>query len=309
MSLFQIKFNERELITLRMIFNSNSGLNKIINSAISLDEIRSLSHENLKDLKFRKPEEILNKLQNYEFYESEAIDTIDWSEDNNISIISIFDKRYPKKLHKIKNPPCLLFCSGNVSLLSVEKSIAIVGSREVSDFGNTITERTTNYFSKNGVNIVSGLAKGVDTHAHETALKNTSSTIAVLVDIKTISPASNIKLAKEIIQNDGLIISENLPGTQASDAYLFIDRNRIQTGLSKLIIIIEAGADSGTKSTANHAIQQNIPIYCSNLNLIKNYPKSRFENSLNKKLFDQGLAQYFSAESYDEILSILENDS
>ena len=172
MSLFRIEFNKRELITLRIIFNSNSGLNKVINAGVSLDEIKSLNRENLESLRFRNHQEILNKLQDYELYESKAINTINWCEQNSISILSIFDENYPKKLSMLKNPPCLLFCSGNVSLLNMEKSIAIIGSRNISNYGKIITEKTTSYFAKNGANIVSGLAKGVDTHAHQSALNN-----------------------------------------------------------------------------------------------------------------------------------------
>lgn len=309
MSLFRIEFNKRELITLRIIFNSNSGLNKVINAGVSLDEIKSLKRENLESLRFRNHQEILNKLQDYELYESKAINTINWCEQNSISILSIFDENYPKKLSMLKNPPCLLFCSGNVNLLNMEKSIAIVGSRNISNYGKIITEKTTSYFAKNGANIVSGLAKGVDTHAHQSALNNNAPTTAVLVDIKTISPASNTNLAKEIVQNGGLVLSENIPGTQASDAYLFIDRNRIQAGLSKLVVIIEAGSESGTQSTAKHAIEQKKPIYCSDLHKISNYPEVKFKDSLNKKLFDQGEAKLFTEETYTEMSKILDNDS
>ena len=147
MSLFQIEFNERELITLRIIFNSNSGLNKIIASAISLNEIRSLNQESINKLRFRHSEDIMNKLQNYNSYESQAIDILEWCESNNISVVSIFNENYPNRLRKIHNPPCLLFCAGDKNLLNMKKSIAIVGSREVGDIGINVTEKTTSFFA------------------------------------------------------------------------------------------------------------------------------------------------------------------
>tara|TARA_Y100001970_G_scaffold133943_1_gene165009 strand:- start:1999 stop:2928 length:930 start_codon:yes stop_codon:yes gene_type:complete len=309
MSLFQIEFNERELITLRIIFNSNSGLNRIIASTISLNEIRSLNQESIKKLKFRHSEDIMNKLQNYNSYESQAIDILEWCEDNNISVVSIFNENYPNRLRKIHNPPCLLFCAGDKNLLNIKKSIAIVGSRDAGNIGINVTEKTTSFFAKNNVNIVSGLAKGVDTQAHKTAIANNAPTTAILVDIKNISPANNINLAKKIINSGGLIVSENLPGTQASESYLFIDRNRIQTGLSKFVIIIEANPKSGTKYTAEHAYKQKKPIYCSDLSLIEDYPKALFETSLNKQLYQDGKAKLFSASSYEDMLKVLENDS
>tara|TARA_Y100001935_G_C17266806_1_gene489619 strand:+ start:544 stop:1473 length:930 start_codon:yes stop_codon:yes gene_type:complete len=307
--LFQNKFNKRELITLRTIFNSNSGLYKIINAGISLDEIKSLNQEKLKDLRFRNCDEVLNKLHDYESFETKAIEIIDWCDNENIFIISIFNEKYPKKLKMLKNPPCLLFCMGNVNLLSMEKSVAVVGSRDVSNYGNIITKKTTTYFAKNNINIVSGLAKGVDTQAHKAAISCKAPTTAVLVDIKDISPPSNLNLAEDIVRNDGLLVSENLPGTKASDSYLFIERNRIQTGLSKLVIIIEASANSGTKSTAKHAIEQKKPIYCSDLKLVQSYPNEKYIDSLNKKLSDQNDAKLFSDKTYDEMMEVIDSDS
>ena len=114
-----------------------------------------------------------------------------------------------------------------ISLLNKKKSIAVVGSRKMSTEGSVIAKRVSEFFSSNDVNIVSGLALGIDTEAHNAALSAGGLTTAIVVDLKKINPPSNTNLAKKICKNDGLIMSENIPGTSSGEKYLFTMRNRL----------------------------------------------------------------------------------
>ena len=146
---------------------------------------------------------------------------------------------------------------------------------------------------------------GIDTFAHQASLDVGGFTTAVLVDIKTISPKSNAKLAQSIIDNNGLIFSENIPGTQPNAGYLFTERNRLQTAISKALIVIESSIDSGTSTTCKHALDQGIKVFCSDLSSIKDYPEVLFANSLNKKLVDDRKAIKFTKKNYGLILNTI----
>ena len=121
----------------------------------------------------------------------------------------------------------------------------------MSTEGSVIAKRVSEFFSSNDVYIVIGLANGIDTEAHNAALSAGGLTTAIIVDLKKINPPSNTNLAKKICKNDGLIMSENTPGTSSGEKYLFTMRNRLQSSLSKVVLVIEAGKDSGTRSTAD----------------------------------------------------------
>lgn len=298
----------KELIALKIIFNSNDAVYKFIKQNLSIDEIVSLNKEQLKNLNFRKAEDILNKLKNYELYEQQSIDVIDWCDDKEVKIISFFDPLYPKSIKEIANPSCLIFCLGNTDLLKYTDSIAIVGTRNCSEYGEKIAAGVSRYFASNDINIVSGLALGIDTIAHEESLKSHGKTTAVLIDLKNISPPKNKNLAKKIIDNDGLLIAENIPGTLPKK-YHYTERNRLQAALSKLVFIIEADVDSGTKTTSDFAMIQGKQIFCPELNLISNYPDELYTGSLNKYLLESKNAKPFTKDLYPKILEMLSNDT
>tara|TARA_B100000780_G_scaffold68519_1_gene45400 strand:- start:877 stop:1815 length:939 start_codon:yes stop_codon:yes gene_type:complete len=299
------RIGKTSLIALRIIFNSNNGLYKLLKEGLSLNKIQNLDHVGLKHFKFKNIDEVLKKLSNFDLFEEQAINIIDWCDNNNVKIIDIFDEYYPQNLLEIKSPPCLIFCKGNIDLLNNKKSIAIVGTRNSTNYGRKITQNVSSFFAEKNINIVSGLAMGIDTFAHQASLDVGGYTTAVLVDIKTISPTSNAKLAENIINNNGLIFSENIPGTQPSAGYLFTERNRLQTAISKALIVIESSVDSGTSSTCKHALDQGIKIFCSDLRSIKDYPEVLFENSLNKKLVNNEKAIKFTKKNYDLILNTI----
>lgn len=154
----------------------------------------------------------------------------------------------------IQDSPKKLYCIGNVNLLK-NKKISVVGSRKCTAYGKSIAERLSTKLSNSGVSVVSGLARGIDSCAHNGALKEVGSTIAVLATgIDRCYPASNQGLYNEISKN-GLIISENPPG-YICRKYDFPRRNRIISGLSDAVVVVEAPLRSGALITAEYAMEQ-----------------------------------------------------
>lgn len=172
----------------------------------------------------------------------------------NIIEITQNDTRFPESLKTIQNPPSKLYCIGDMDLLNNRK-ISVVGSRKCTAYGKSIAGRLSKKIADAGISVVSGLAKGIDSSAHIDALEHTGSTIAVLATgIDTCYPASNQGLYNEISKK-GLIISENPPG-YICHRYDFPMRNRIISGLSDAIVVVEAPLRSGALITAEYAMEQ-----------------------------------------------------
>lgn len=160
------------------------------------------------------------------------------------------DIEYPKKLLKYKTYPKVLYAIGNITLLN-KLSIAIVGTRNINNYGITQTERFASYLSQKGITIVSGLANGVDTIAHMYSMKYIGKTIAVIASgFNHIYPKNNERLFKSILENDGLIISEYNPNEEISMTN-FPRRNRIISRISEATLVTQAGIRSGSTLTAH----------------------------------------------------------
>lgn len=171
------------------------------------------------------------------------------------------DNVYSNLLKEISNPPKKLYGMGNISLLN-KNSIAIIGSRNSSEYGRNITKKITKELVENNMVIVSGMAKGIDSVAHETCIKNGGKTIAVLGSgFKYIYPKENEKLFYNIIENDGLVLSE-FPIDSPVQMKNFPKRNRIISGLSLGVLVIEAAYRSGTSITAKFADAQGRKVFC-----------------------------------------------
>lgn len=167
---------------------------------------------------------------------------------------------YPLALKNIPNPPDQIFVRGEIKDLDNSPTVAIVGTRKATVAGVKLAERLAEELGKVGLTIVSGLAMGIDTAAHRGALKAGARTLAVLAgSVDQIYPRQNINLATEIIENGGAIISEY--EDKPSMSYGFLDRNRIVSGLSLGIIVIEAPEKSGALSTAGHAAEQGKTVF------------------------------------------------
>lgn len=183
-----------------------------------------------------------------------------YMKEHKIELFTICDKEYPDKLKYIENAPIALYILGNKSLLK-EKSIAVVGSRTCTEYGKTMSQAFSYLLAKNNITIISGLALGIDTFAHEGALLAEGKTIAVIgTGIDLVYPKENIQLMHEIIDKNGLIISEYPLGTKPSKNN-FPRRNRIISAISDGVLVIEAREKSGALITVNYALEQGKEVY------------------------------------------------
>lgn len=168
---------------------------------------------------------------------------------------------YPKSLHNIKNAPHELYVEGNIKCFDLP-CVTVVGSRNMSEYGKTMTRKIVKELVDAGVCIVSGLAVGIDTIAHETCLENGGRTIAVLGSgLNKVFPRENIDLFNRIVNSGGCVMSEQLPDEDVKKEY-FPARNRIVSGLSVATLVIEAAYRSGTSITARCAFEQGKKVFC-----------------------------------------------
>ena len=177
-----------------------------------------------------------------------------------IEIINKTDENYPKKLLQIKNPPKQLYVEGNSDLLN-QTSIAIVGSRKATEYGKKYATIFAKKLAKAGISIVSGMATGIDSIAHIYSMKEDGKTIAVLGSgFNNIYPKENYYLYQKILQNRGCVITEYPPETEV-DMANFPRRNRMISGLSIGVLVVEARKRSGSTITAKYAIQQKKEVF------------------------------------------------
>jgi len=183
---------------------------------------------------------------------------LDFCKDNKITVLVRTDENYPLYLKEIFAPPPVLYVKGDIKALS-NHALGIVGTRNPTPYGVSCTRALTAKLCEKVV-ITSGLARGIDTAAHECCLDRGGKTIAVLgCGIDRIYPSENKNLAERICQN-GALVSEFPPGTPP-DTYNFPRRNRIISGMSCGVLVVEAGAKSGALITANYALQQNRTVF------------------------------------------------
>jgi len=181
------------------------------------------------------------------------------AEKNSVTIITLADKAYPVYLKEIFAPPPLLYAKGNFDIFN-KHAVSIVGTRNPTMYGKTATTILTRGLVEQNLVIVSGLARGIDTFAHECALQYVGYTIAVLGSgIDRIYPQNNTALSEKI-SHSGILLSEFPMGTPP-EAFNFPRRNRIISGLSAGVVVIEAGQKSGSLITANYGLQQSREIF------------------------------------------------
>lgn len=178
----------------------------------------------------------------------------------DIKLVTIKSETYPDMLRETLSPPVVLYARGNVDLLKTT-CVAIVGSRRCTKYGKETTYKFAYDIAYSGITVVSGLADGVDSVAHNASLDAKGHTIAVLgCGINNCYPVTNKPLYDRILENDGLIISEYKPNEKAL-AYYFPARNRIIAGLSKGVLITEATEKSGSMHTKEYALENNRDLY------------------------------------------------
>jgi DNA processing protein len=169
------------------------------------------------------------------------------------NIIEITDSRYPEPLKKIKNPPQKLYFKGNWDPALFSNCLTVVGSRRRTTYGQTITNQLVTKLASAGITIISGFMYGIDADAHLTSVDSGCKTIAVMpCGINVIHPAYQKNLYHQILDNNGLIISE-LPDNHPPAVWTYPRRNRIMAALSKATLVVEAAPKSGTLITARYA--------------------------------------------------------
>lgn len=211
---------------------------------------------------------------------------IEESERMGIRLIGIDEPQYPESLRSLVDPPVLLYTKGDISSIQTNLSVAVIGTRAPSDLGKKVGERIASKFASSGFIIVSGLAIGCDTAAHTGCLQVGGRTVAVLAHgLHMVYPAENRYLSEKILDSGGCLISEYPPGTKPN-RYFFIERDRLQSGLSKAVVVVETGISGGTMHTVKFCLQQGRALAC-----IK-YPPDRSseKSSGNRQLIEEGKA-------------------
>ena len=217
---------------------------------------------------------------------------------NQVQIISSLDADYPQPLAQIYDPAPLLFVKGALEAGDMH-AIAIVGSRSSTTYGKLVTEKIAAGLVEHGITVVSGMARGIDSIAHKEAIAHGGRTIAVFgCGVDVVYPPEHVKLRESIIQH-GAIISEFPMGTKP-DAPNFPRRNRLISGLSLGVIVIEAGERSGALLTSGYALSQNREVFAVPGNV--GAPKSQGTN----RLIKQGAKLVESVEDVlEELQSVL----
>ncbi|WP_436896105.1 DNA-processing protein DprA [Enterobacter hormaechei] len=222
----------------------------------------------------------------------------------NVVPIPIGDALYPVCLAITPNPPAMLYVKGDVNILNEMPGVAVVGSREVSAAGEEITRRITTKVCEKGLVVVSGLAIGTDTNAHIATLQARAKTIAVLAHgLESAKPKQNARLANDILNNGGAWISEYPIGRPAFKQS-FVQRNRIQVGLSAVSILIEAAKNSGTMTQADFALKALRPIFAVVPHKADNPLKLNCEGT--QQLVDNELANPLrTSQDYDALITVI----
>ena len=217
-------------------------------------------------------------------------------EAQGIKILTWQDEAYPQRLKEIEQPPPVLYVRGEY-LPDDLYAVAIVGTRRVTPYGRQITEELAAYLAANGITVVSGLARGVDAIAHQTALKAGGRTIGVLGSgVDKIYPPEHRQLAERMIES-GSIVSDYAPGTPP-DASNFPPRNRIISGLSLAVVVIEAGETSGALITAEFAAEQGREVFAVPGSILA--PQSKGTN----RLIQQGALPMLSVKDLMQALDL-----
>jgi len=255
--------------------------------------------------------------------EKEAQYDITEAENSSSKIISILDNIYPVLMRDIIDRPAIIYIKGNFHFQE-NKSIAIIGTREPTEHGKIITERISEFFIENNYSIISGLAIGCDTLAHEVAVENSVHTVAVLSHgLQTIAPKQNMDLAKKILDTGGLLLTEYPFGTPVRP-FQYVQRDRIQAALSKAVVMILSDLKGGSLHASSAILKYNrilaVP-FPTNQDIKNNSPKieankliaSSNDNDIMKLLSCEqktleNIMILKSKEGYNELLAIIESE-
>lgn len=222
-----------------------------------------------------------------------------------IQIVGVNESIFPGTLKSISDRPILLYVKGNLEVLSLTPTVAIIGTREPSSFGYAFGKRLAQVLTECGFVVVSGLALGCDTSAHVGCLEAKGKTVAVLAHgLDNVYPKENKALADRILNSSGCLISEYALGVRARSNY-FVDRDRLQSGLSNAVIVIETAIEGGTMHTVKFCIEQERVLACLS------HPQKHLVN--NKKaegnqllIREKGAIPIFEKDSIDSFVELIE---
>ena len=248
---------------------TNKTIDKLYEYYESLENIWLTSSKDIEGIPFLS-DNIKNQILKYKnktYFENLMENIIK----ENVNILTILDNEFPERLKYIPDCPKVIYFKGD-KLKKEEKILAIVGSRKATAYGKHITNKLTNELLDIGVTPISGMAKGIDTEVHLASIKKEQRNIAVLgCGVDVIYPKSNKYIYEKIIEN-GSVISEFPLGTEPL-RYNFPQRNRIISGLSHGVLVIEANEKSGSLITAHHAAEQGREVFAVPGNINSIYSK------------------------------------
>lgn len=254
---------------------SDSTIYKLMQNYLNFNEVFEKTEDYLKE-KFNLSLEIIEKI--YKARNLNIDEELSKLEAKKIKLITLNDKKYPDKLKNISSPPLFLYCKGQIDF--PEKSIGVVGTRKMTSYGKSATEKLVKEMVECGITIVSGLAEGVDGAAHNKALMNKGRTIAVVGSgLDVVYPEANRKIWEKMSE-EGTIISEYPLGTEPF-RWNFPQRNRIIVGLSKGILVAESYEGGGSLITAQIALDEGREVFA--VPGFISYPSFEGCNSLIKK--------------------------
>ena len=235
----------------------SSNASKILDYDDEIDELYKRSY-NYND--YSVPDHVIDSLNDKCLDEAERI--LKYCEENDILPLHVFDRRFPDRLRNIQDHPALLYMKGTIPDFDKHVTIAVVGTRDCTDYGLETTYDICDGLARSGIIIVSGMALGIDAAAATAALNANKFTIAVLgCGVDVIYPPENESLYYQI-KNNGLLVSE-YPPLREVVKYAFPERNRIISGMSDGVFVVEAGKDSGALITADRALYQGRKIYAA----------------------------------------------
>lgn len=239
-----------------------------------------------------------------------ALTIINDAEKEGVGIISYYEEAFPQILRETVNEdgnadaPLILFYRGNIKALQMP-GIAIIGTRAPSEAGTQAGIYFAEKFAAEGFNIVSGLAIGCDTTGHQGALNVKGTTTAFLangLDWKSIYPKENLELAKNIVENGGLLLSE-YPVGQRGNRYTLVERDRLQAGLSYATLVIQTSLRGGTMHAVNATIKAQKPLFMIRYKNMNGQTGGKAEG--NRVFLEEGKAHALTSGSFEEALAII----
>jgi DNA processing protein len=229
----------------------------------------------------------------------DALNHIETHTRAGIESISIQDPRYPQLLRLIDDPPLVLFVKGSLRACNELPGIAVIGTRNMTSSGEKVANKIASSFGEKGFCIISGLAKGIDSAAHRGAVDMGSPTVAVFATaLDKVYPAENRTLANEILAKGGAWVSE-LPLFKAAHRNSFVERDRIQSGLSSAVIPVQTDVKGGTMHTVSFAEKQDRLLLCPCPIQLES---SREQYRGITMLIDSGRAQGFTIKDYPDLI-------